>query len=76
MSDYSEMPAGDEILQVDTLKPDAEPRKDPRDVSRGGLKRTTAGQERRISAPPGGQENAGEEGQEAPPGEQPDEQVA
>jgi hypothetical protein len=53
---------GDEILQVDSLRPGAAPDKAEMDETQRGLKRTTAGQEDRESPPPS------KEGHESPEG--------
>lgn len=46
---------GDDILQVDTIDPEAAPR-DADEVEQDGLKRTTAGQQDRPSPPPGSED--------------------
>jgi hypothetical protein len=43
---------GDDILQVDTLKPEAAPNEKAMEEKADGLKRTTAGQDDRKSPPP------------------------
>jgi hypothetical protein len=43
---------GDDILQVDTLKPEAAPNEEAMEKKADGLKRTTAGQNDRESPPP------------------------
>jgi hypothetical protein len=44
---------GDDILQVDTMKPEAKPAAETAKEKELGLKRTTAGQQDRESPPPG-----------------------
>jgi hypothetical protein len=51
MSEKNEF--GDDILQVDTMKPDAKPVSESAEEKEERLKRTTAGQQDRESTPPG-----------------------
>jgi hypothetical protein len=59
MSESSQREWGDDILQVDTYKPEAEAAEEQKAEGHGHLKRTTAGQADRPSPPPGQDDSAG-----------------